>query len=69
LKIKYLVEVTGFFTLLCFFVEPQYFIDDFYVREKHSSATVPLQAQAVEDIAGVLACLDAPCEFVPSVSN
>jgi hypothetical protein len=26
-----LVEVAGFFTFLGFFVEPQYFIDDFYV--------------------------------------
>jgi hypothetical protein len=39
-----LVEVAGFFTFLGFFVEPQYFIDDFYVGEQHTSATVPFQA-------------------------
>jgi len=66
---KSLVEVAGFFTFLGFFVEPQDFIDDFYVREQHASATIPLQAQAVQHVAGVLACLDSACEFVPSVSN
>jgi hypothetical protein len=69
LKIKNLVEVAGFFSFLCFFVKAQNFVDDFYVREQHASATVPLQAQAVEYVAGVLACLDSPCKFVPSVSN
>ena len=69
MKIKNLVEVTGFFTFLCFFVKAQDFIDDFYVREQHASATVPLQTQAVQDVAGVFACLDSAGEFVPSVSN
>jgi hypothetical protein len=46
-KTKNLIEVTGFFAFLCFFVEPQNFIDDFHVREQHASATVPLQTQAV----------------------
>ena len=64
-----LVEVAGFFAFLCFFIEPQDFIDDFHVREQHASATVPLQAQAVQYIAGVLACLYSPCEFVPSVAD
>ncbi len=30
-NLKKLVEVASFFTFLGFFVEPQYFIDDFYV--------------------------------------
>jgi hypothetical protein len=64
-----LVEIAGFFAFLCFFVEPQYFVDDFNIREQHASTTVPLQAQAVQHITGVLACLYASCEFIPSVSN
>jgi len=64
-----LIEVAGFFAFLRFFIETQDFIDDFYIREQHASATVPLQAQAVQHIAGVLTGLYATCEFVPSVSN
>ena len=63
------VEVAGFFAFLCFFIEPQYFIDNFYVREQHASATVPFQSEAVKYIACVFASLNATCEFVPSVSN
>jgi hypothetical protein len=42
-KTKNLIEVTGFFAFLCFFVEPQYFVYDFYVREQHTPAAVTLQ--------------------------
>jgi hypothetical protein len=68
-KKESLIEVAGFFAFFSFFVKPQNFIDDFYVGEQHASATVPLQAQTVEDIAGVFACLYAPCKLVPSVSD
>jgi len=36
----------------CFFVEPQDFVDDFHVRKQHTSATIPLQTQAVQHVAG-----------------
>jgi hypothetical protein len=40
LKKEGLVEVSGFFAFLCFFIEAQNFIDDLYVREKHTATAV-----------------------------
>ncbi len=65
---KGLVEVAGFFAFFCFFVEPQNFIDDFYVGEQHTSAAVAFDAEAVKYVAGVFAGFYAACEFVPSVA-
>ena len=64
-----LVEVSGFFAFFCFFVEAQNFIDDLYVREKHTSAAIAFKAKAVKHVACIFACLNSACEFVPSVSN
>jgi len=38
-----LVDVAGFFAFFCFFVEPQNFINNFHVGEKHTSTTIPFQ--------------------------
>jgi hypothetical protein len=65
----HLVEAACFFSFFCFFIEAQDFIDYFNVGKQHASATVPFYAQAVEDVACVLACFDSPCELVPLVSN
>ena len=64
-----LVEVSAFFPLLRLLVEPEHFVDDFHVRQQHPPATVPLNPQAIEDVAGVLSRADASCEFFPSVAH
>jgi hypothetical protein len=67
-KIK-LVEVAAFFPLLRLFIKPEHFVNDFYVRQQHSPATVPLNSQAVQDVAGVLARTDSSCEFFPLIAD
>jgi hypothetical protein len=66
--VKKLVDVAGFFAFFCFFVEPQNFVNNFYVREQHTSATVTFQPEAVKYVAGVFAGFDSAGEFVPSVA-
>jgi hypothetical protein len=63
-----LVEVAGFFAFFCFFIEPQNFVNYFYVGEQHTSATVAFEAKAVEYVTGVFAGSDSAGEFVPSVA-
>jgi hypothetical protein len=68
-KQQILGEVASFFALLRFFVEPQDFINYLNVREQHPSATVPFNAQAIQDIFGVLACSDTAGKFFPFVAD
>jgi len=45
------------------------FVDYFDVRQKHSSATVTFDSQAIEYVAGAFARLYPSRKFFPSVSN
>jgi len=67
-KIK-LVEVAAFFPLLRLLIKPEHFINYFHVRQQHSPATVPLNSQAVQNVASVLACADSSGEFFPLVPD
>jgi hypothetical protein len=67
-KIK-LVEVAAFFPLLRLLIKSEHFVNDFYVRQQHSPATVPLNSQAVQDVASILACADSSGEFFPLVPD
>ena len=70
MKIKEkLPEVSGFFSLLSFLGKPQDLVDDFDVGEKHTPTTVPLNAQAIQDVFSVLASSNPPSEFFPFVAD
>jgi len=66
---RWLVEVSGFFSFFGFLVEAENFIDDFDVAEKHASAAVAFDSEAVMDVAGVFTCFDPTGELVPLVAD
>jgi hypothetical protein len=43
-KERSLVEVAGFSSFLCLFIEAQDFVNDFHIGKQHSPATVPFDA-------------------------
>jgi hypothetical protein len=64
-----LPETSGFLAFLGFLSEAQNLVDYFDVGQQHTSATVPFNAQAVQDILGILAGSNSPSEFFPFVAH